>query len=175
MTNAGTAHMGIGEARGENRAEHAAEMAINSSLLETSITGAKGILLNVSGGDDLSLFEVNEVAQAVTAAADPEANIIFGAVVDPLLNDILRVTVVAAGFSGDAADRAQSAGDGVEAQVGPQDVGTAPEARADADAGQEGGGAEGRGAVEPEPEAPRTGADSRGWEDDLELPPFLRR
>ncbi len=175
MTNAGTAHMGIGEARGENRAEHAAEMAINSSLLETSITGAKGILLNVSGGDDLSLFEVNEVAQAVTAAADPEANIIFGAVVDPLLNDILRVTVVAAGFSGDAADRAQSAGDGAEAQFGPQGVGTAPEARADADAGQEGGGAEGRGAVEPEPEAPRTGADSRGWEDDLELPPFLRR
>ena len=73
-------------------------MAVNSSLLETSIDGARGILLNISGGDDLSLFEVNEVAQIVNAAADPEANIIFGAVVDPSLGDSIWVTVVAAGF-----------------------------------------------------------------------------
>jgi cell division protein FtsZ len=98
MTGAGTAHMGIGQARGEERAQKAAAMAINSSLLETSIDGARGILLNVSGGSDLSLFEVNEVAEAINGAADPEANIIFGAVIDEALGDALRVTVVATGF-----------------------------------------------------------------------------
>jgi len=98
MTGAGTAHMGIGVGRGEGRAQQAAEMAVNSSLLETSIEGAQGILLNVSGGPDLSLLEVSEVADVVNQAADPEANIIFGAVVDPALGDQLRVTVVAAGF-----------------------------------------------------------------------------
>ncbi|MBC7293960.1 MAG: cell division protein FtsZ, partial [Thermoleophilia bacterium] len=98
MTGAGTAHMGIGRARGEQRAQKAAEMAVNSSLLETSIQGARGILLNISGGKDLSLYEVNEVAETVNAAADPEANIIFGAVVDESLGDSLWVTVVAAGF-----------------------------------------------------------------------------
>ena len=98
MTGAGTAHMGIGQARGEERAQKAAAMAINSSLLETSIDGARGILLNVSGGSDLSLFEVNEVAEAINGAADPDANIIFGAVIDEALGDCLRVTVVATGF-----------------------------------------------------------------------------
>jgi cell division protein FtsZ len=98
MTGAGTAHMGIGRARGDQRAQKAAEMAVNSSLLETSIEGARGILLNISGGKDLSLHEVNEVAEIINAAADPEANIIFGAVVDESLGDALWVTVVAAGF-----------------------------------------------------------------------------
>jgi cell division protein FtsZ len=98
MTGAGTAHMGIGRGRGEQRAQKAAEMAINSSLLETSIEGARGILLNISGGKDLSLHEVNEVAEIINAAADPEANIIFGAVVDESLGDALWVTVVATGF-----------------------------------------------------------------------------
>ena len=98
MTGAGTAHMGIGRGRGEQRAQKAAEMAINSSLLETSIEGARGILLNISGGTDLSLHEVNEVAEIINAAADPEANIIFGAVVDESLGDCLWVTVVATGF-----------------------------------------------------------------------------
>ena len=107
MTGAGTAHMGIGTARGDQRAQKAAEAAINSQLLETSIEGARGILLNVSGGSDLSLFEVNEVAQAVNQAADSEANIIFGAVVDPALGDSIRVTVVAAGFSGSGRSRVQ--------------------------------------------------------------------
>jgi cell division protein FtsZ len=98
MTGAGTAHMGIGRARGDQRAQKAAEMAVNSSLLETSIEGARGILLNISGGSDLSLYEVNEVAEIINAAADPEANIIFGAVVDETLQDALWVTVVATGF-----------------------------------------------------------------------------
>ncbi len=102
MTGAGTAHMGIGAASGENRAQKAAEMAVNSSLLETSIEGAHGILLNISGPDDLSLYEVNEVAEIVNEAADPDANIIFGAVVRGDLGDQLRVTVVATGFHGAA-------------------------------------------------------------------------
>ena len=98
MTGAGTAHMGIGKARGEGRAQKAAESAVHSSLLETSIDGARGILLNISGGSDLALHEVNEVAGIVNAAADPDANIIFGAVVDPNLGDSIWVTVVATGF-----------------------------------------------------------------------------
>jgi cell division protein FtsZ len=98
MTEAGTAHMGIGVASGEDRAKMAADEAINSSLLETSIDGARGILLNVSGGADLSLFEVHEVAEVVNSAADPDVNIIFGAMVDEGLGDTIRVTVVATGF-----------------------------------------------------------------------------
>ncbi|MCE5253765.1 MAG: cell division protein FtsZ [Actinomycetia bacterium] len=98
MSGAGTAHMGIGRAHGEGRARKAAEMALNSSLLETSIDGARGILLNISGGKEMSLHEVTEVAETVNAAAEPEANIIFGAVVDDSLGDSLWVTVVATGF-----------------------------------------------------------------------------
>ena len=98
MTASGTAHMGIGQAQGVERAKEAAKMAINSSLLESSIEGARGVLLSVSGGKDLSLYEVSEVAEIVNAAADPEANIIFGAVVDESLGDSLWVTVVAVGF-----------------------------------------------------------------------------
>jgi cell division protein FtsZ len=98
MTGAGTAHMGIGHARGEQRGQRAAEMALNSSLLETSIQGARGILLNISGGSDLSLWEINEVAEAISAEAEPDANMIFGAVVDESLTDALWVTVVATGF-----------------------------------------------------------------------------
>jgi cell division protein FtsZ len=98
MSGAGTAHMGIGRARGEGRGQKAAEMALNSSLLETSIEGARGILLNISGGEDMSLHEITEVAETVSAAAEPDANIIFGAVVDKSLGDTLWVTVVATGF-----------------------------------------------------------------------------
>ncbi len=98
MAGAGTAHMGIGRARGEQRAQKAAEMALNSSLLETSIEGARGILLNISGGTEMSLHEITEVAELVNAAAEREANIIFGAVVDESLGDNLWVTVVATGF-----------------------------------------------------------------------------
>jgi cell division protein FtsZ len=104
MTGAGTAHMGIGHARGDGRAQKAAEMALNSSLLETSIHGARGILLNISGGGDLSLYEINEVAEAVAAEAAPDANIIFGAVVDESLTDCLWVTVVATGFDATSDD-----------------------------------------------------------------------
>jgi cell division protein FtsZ len=92
--------MGIGAARGDDRALVAAEGAIASPLLEASIEGAHGVLMNVSGGSDLGLFEIHEAAQLVADAAHPEANIIFGAVIDDALGDEVRVTVIAAGFDG---------------------------------------------------------------------------
>ncbi len=98
MTDAGSSLMGIGQARGEGRAQEAAHSAISSPLLEASIEGARGVLLNIAGGSDLGLFEVNEAANVVTKAAHPDANIIFGAVVDDTLGDEVRVTVIAAGF-----------------------------------------------------------------------------
>jgi cell division protein FtsZ len=100
MSGAGSALMGIGSSRGDNRAVEAAEMAISSPLLEASIDGAHGVLLSISGGSDLGLFEINEAAQLVAEAAHVEANIIFGAVIDDALGDEVRVTVIAAGFDG---------------------------------------------------------------------------
>jgi cell division protein FtsZ len=100
MQGAGSALMGIGSARGEERAMEAATAAISSPLLEASIEGAHGVLLSVSGGSDLGLFEINEAARMVSDAAHPDANIIFGAVIDDTLGDEVRVTVIAAGFDG---------------------------------------------------------------------------
>ena len=100
MHEAGSALMGIGSARGDDRAVEAAERAISSPLLEASIEGAHGVLLSVSGGSDLGLFEINEAARLVSDAAHPDANIIFGAVIDDTLGDEVRVTVIAAGFDG---------------------------------------------------------------------------
>jgi cell division protein FtsZ len=100
MRDAGSALMGIGIAQGENRAAEAARTAVSSPLLEQSIDGATGILLNVTGGSDLGLFEVNEAAEVVTGAADQNANVIFGAVIDESLSDEVRVTVIATGFGG---------------------------------------------------------------------------
>ncbi|HUH16165.1 MAG TPA: cell division protein FtsZ [Gaiellaceae bacterium] len=98
MRDAGSALMGIGVASGENRAAEAARTAVSSPLLEQSVDGATGILLNVTGGTDLGLFEVNEAAEVVTGAADQNANVIFGAVIDESLRDEVRVTVIATGF-----------------------------------------------------------------------------
>jgi cell division protein FtsZ len=100
MSNAGSALMGIGRANGDDRAVVAAEMAVSSPLLEASIDGAHGVLLSISGGSDLGLFEINEAAALVSQAAHAEANIIFGAVIDDALGDEVRVTVIAAGFDG---------------------------------------------------------------------------
>jgi cell division protein FtsZ len=100
MRDAGSALMGIGVARGENRAVEAARAAISSPLLETSLDGATGILLNITGGSDLGLFEVNEAAEVVTSAADSNANVIFGAVIDDAMGDDVRVTAIATGFGG---------------------------------------------------------------------------
>lgn len=98
MKETGSALMGIGTASGDNRAADAARMAISSPLLETSVDGARGVLLNITGGTSLGLFEVNEAAEIISQAVDPEANIIFGAVIDENLNEEVRVTVIATGF-----------------------------------------------------------------------------
>ncbi len=98
MLSTGLAHMGIGKGSGEKRAVEAAKQAISSPLLETSIDGAKGVLLNITGGSNLGLLEVNEAAELISSVADPEANIIFGAVIDEKLQDEIRITVIATGF-----------------------------------------------------------------------------
>ncbi len=98
MEAGGSALMAIGQSNGDNRAQQAAEQAIHSSLLDVSIDGAQGILFNITGGPDLSLYEVNEAAEIIRRTADPDANIIFGAVVDPDMKDGIRITVIATGF-----------------------------------------------------------------------------
>ena len=100
MEGAGSALMGIGSARGENRATRAAELAISSPLLEASIDGAHGVLLSIAGGSDIGLFELQEAAELVAQSAHPDANIIFGTVIDDALGDEVRITVIAAGFEG---------------------------------------------------------------------------
>ena len=98
MLNQGMAHMGIGCASGENRAEDAAKQAIQSPMLETSIEGARGIIINITGGSDMGLHEANTAAELVQRSADPEANIIFGTVIDESMGDELQITVIATGF-----------------------------------------------------------------------------
>jgi cell division protein FtsZ len=98
MLNQGMAHMGVGSASGENRAEDAAKEAIQSPLLETSIEGAKGVIINITGGEDLGLHEVNTAAELVQRSVDPEANIIFGTVTDTSMSDEIKITVIATGF-----------------------------------------------------------------------------
>ncbi|WP_129663266.1 cell division protein FtsZ [Phytoactinopolyspora endophytica] len=141
MSNAGSALMGIGSARGEDRAVAAAEMAISSPLLEASIDGAHGVLLSVSGGSDLGLFEINESANLVSQAAHDEANIIFGAVIDDALGDEVRVTVIAAGFEGGFPPR--------------RELGTVRRSEGQGDA------ANGATQAPPPPEEPKAGDDSR--------------
>ncbi len=101
MYDTGMAHMGIGRASGENRAEEAAKAAINSPLLESSIEGARGVLLNITGGNDLGMFEVNTACELVQKSIDPDANIIFGVVIDEEMGDEISVTVIATGFDKD--------------------------------------------------------------------------
>jgi cell division protein FtsZ len=111
MRDAGSALMGIGSASGENRAAEAARIAVSSPLLEASIEGATGILLNVTGDSDIGLFEVNDAAEVVTGAADQNANVIFGAVIDDSVGDEVRVTVIATGFGGQARRRRRREGE----------------------------------------------------------------
>ncbi|WP_369137695.1 cell division protein FtsZ [Modestobacter versicolor] len=119
MSGAGSALMGIGSARGDNRALLAAEQAIASPLLEASMEGAHGVLLSISGGSDLGLFEINEAASLVSDAAHPDANIIFGAVIDDALGDEVRVTVIAAGFDGGKPSNRKDAGTTTLATAAP--------------------------------------------------------
>ena len=133
MRDAGSALMGIGKARGENRALEAARMAVSSPLLEASIDGARGVLLTIAGGSDLGLYEVNEAAEIIAQAADSEANIIFGAVIDDALGDEVKVTVIAAGFSESPQSAAPAGGGGVlrpleRREPAPQPAAPAPTA-----------------------------------------------
>jgi cell division protein FtsZ len=130
MSNAGSALMGIGVASGENRAAEAARTAVSSPLLEASIEGATGILLNITGGTEIGLFEVNEAAEVVTSAADQNANVIFGAVIDESLKDEVRVTVIATGFGGAARRRRREARDVADVPV-PAAVGRGFDTRED--------------------------------------------
>ncbi len=121
MRDAGSALMGIGVASGENRAAEAARTAVSSPLLEQSVDGATGILLNVTGGTELGLFEVNEAAEVVTGAADQNANVIFGAVIDDSLGDEVRVTVIATGFGAQRRRRRIEAAQPAAAMAGGDD------------------------------------------------------
>jgi cell division protein FtsZ len=120
MREAGSALMGIGIASGDNRAAEAARAAVSSPLLESSIEGATGILLNITGGPDIGLFEVNEAAEVVTSAADANANIIFGAVIDEAMGEEVRVTVIATGFGGGRRRRRASAETPVSVPSSPE-------------------------------------------------------
>jgi cell division protein FtsZ len=171
MSGAGSALMGIGSARGEDRSIVAAEMAISSPLLEASMDGAHGVLISISGGSDLGLFEINEAAQLVADAAHPDANIIFGAVIDDALGDEVRVTVIGAGFDGGApAHKRFEPRRQVEPEPEPEPVYEAPVRQEPARA------------AEPrytpttptpaaQPERPRR---TVVFEDDLDVPDFLK-
>src|SRR5438309_540255 len=158
MTSAGSALMGIGHGEGENRAAEAARQAIMSPLLEQSIDGARGVLFTITGGPDLALFEVNEAAEIIHAAADPEANIIFGAVIDERMGGEVKISVIATAF-----EQARP----LRRLEGPTYKRQAPsvEQRSAAMATP----------VAPAPAAPRPEEHKKYAADDLEVPSFLRR
>ncbi len=170
MQGAGSALMGIGSARGGSRALDAAEMAISSPLLEASIDGAHGVLISVQGGSDLGLFEINEAARMVTDAAHPEANVIFGAVIDDALGDEVRVTVIAAGFDGGAPGPART----------PTRRPREADAVVDLPAGRETAGVTTKSRPKPTrvaestPPAPRPTVTFDDLDDDLDVPDFLK-
>ena len=126
MKNAGFAHMGVGHAAGKGKAEEAARMAVASPLMETSINGARGVLINITGSEDMGLDDIESAASLVQEAAHPEANIIFGASFDPSMEDEIRVTVIATGFDENAAAAAPAAG-AAAAPVRPVAVGSKPQ------------------------------------------------
>ncbi|HLS32261.1 MAG TPA: cell division protein FtsZ, partial [Brevibacterium sp.] len=175
MQNAGTALMGIGSATGEDRSVQAAEAAIASPLLEASIEGAHGVLFYVQGGSDLGIFEVNEAARLVQEAAHPEANIIFGAVIDDNIGDECRITVIAAGFDTPASETqdARPLGRAEErpavAEAAYDDEPAAEETQEEAPAA--------RPAQERSPDVPRSLPDetpTRYDNSDLDIPDFLK-
>jgi cell division protein FtsZ len=172
MSDAGSALMGIGSARGEHRAAVAAESAVSSPLLEASIEGARGVLLSIAGGSDLGLFEINEAAGLVADAVHPDANIIFGAVIDDALGDEVRVTVIAAGFDGGEPKMRDTTQPSLlkDVEPVPADVAAPPTAQS---------------YLDPDPflDAPRDGAGNvtvpadpmpTEYGDDLDVPDFLR-
>ncbi|GAA1523419.1 cell division protein FtsZ [Nocardioides humi] len=193
MSNAGSALMGIGSARGEDRALAAAEMAISSPLLEASIDGAHGVLLSIAGGSDLGIFEINEAAAMVADAVHADANIIFGTIIDDALGDEVRVTVIAAGFDGglpkrreDSAVRRPQAQQSPPAQQG-RSAAPAAQQRRDESSAAPGRGAPAREPApasepqsDPQSEPQPVGARSKPAPmqfddgDDLDVPDFLK-
>jgi cell division protein FtsZ len=186
MANAGSALMGIGSARGEDRAVAAAEMAVSSPLLEASIDGAHGVLLSIAGGSDLGLFEINEAAALVSQSAHPEANIIFGATIDDALGDEVRVTVIAAGFDGGQPKRRESDSGfkRTQAQQTQEETRRAAQAvateKTKSDGQPEarpqpvGAGVQRQQATTPAPSAPREPRPMQFDDDDLDIPDFLK-
>ncbi|WOF21837.1 cell division protein FtsZ [Microbacterium betulae] len=181
MQGAGSALMGIGSARGADRAIKAAELAVESPLLEASIEGAHGVLLSVQGGSNLGIFEINDAAQLVKEAAHPEANIIFGTVIDDTLGDEVRVTVIAAGFDG-GEPQSRVEVPAFSGRAEPQKPTSPPVAGVSGDARKP---AESDGAAKPERESvpvaaagpvlpDSSGFDSAFGEDDLDIPDFLK-
>ena len=126
MKNAGYAHMGVGHAAGKGKAEEAARMAVASPLMETSINGARGVLINITGSEDMGLDDIESAASLVQEAAHPEANIIFGASFDPSMEDEIRVTVIATGFD-ESAPSAAPAASSAAAPVRPVSVSSKPQ------------------------------------------------
>jgi cell division protein FtsZ len=203
MSNAGSALMGIGSARGEDRARAAAEMAVSSPLLEASIDGAHGVLLSIAGGSDLGLFEVSAAANLIQSAAHEDANIIFGTVIDDALGDEVRVTVIAAGFEGgqpprrlpgvsrqadmratlqrtpSASEGAGIAAPAVNGERQPVSVGAGSGSQPAGAGSGPGGpsttdGGNGRSPVEPPAPTPFRSAPTGPDEDDLDVPDFLK-
>jgi cell division protein FtsZ len=175
LTNAGSALMGIGAASGENRAEEAARTAISSPLLEASIEGARGLLLSVAGGSDLGLHEANRAAETITKAAHPEANIIFGAVIDDALGDECRVTVIAAGFDKFApAERRAAYTFRQELPVGLEEPSTEEDEEIPVPSLLRGEEEDEEDLFQPAP-TPAGGASFEEQGDDLDIPDFLKR
>ena len=169
MKDTGFAHMGIGRASGETRAEEAAKKAIHSPLLETTIEGAKGVILNVTGGADLGILEVKTAAELVEEAADKDANIIIGAIVDESLGDEIQITVIATGFKGNApAQEEESSFDSFLSRFGN---GGASKGSATASPA---GGARSTSANAAAAK-PSAGAFGKLSDDDIDVPVFLRK
>ena len=178
MQGAGSALMGIGSARGADRAIKAAEIAVSSPLLEASIEGAHGVLLSIQGGSNLGIFEINDAAKLVQEAVHPEANIIFGAVIDDTLGDEVRVTVIAAGFDGgEPAVRPATPSRGHEPIEQTREIPAAPAAVAYSQPA-----AAPEAVAQPVAEEPRQPSyvpaarddDFGGFDDDLDVPEFLK-
>lgn len=173
MKDAGSALMGIGKGSGENRAVEAAKAAINSPLLEMSIDGAKGILFTVSGGSDLGMYEVTEAASVITQAADPNAKIIFGTVLDEALGDEVKVTVIATGFTGQQLKRKEIDVKELKAQTKLETEAIAKDAKP---TNEEEPMSPSRKYARPLPETSKKQEQAKTDEDDeLEIPAFIRK
>jgi cell division protein FtsZ len=169
MSGAGTALMGIGSARGEGRSLKAAEIAINSPLLEASMEGAHGVLMSIAGGSDLGLFEINEAASLVQDAAHQDANIIFGTVIDDSLGDEVRVTVIAAGFDAAGAGRKPVVGGGAGEKGGAHRIESAKAGKLSSTL------FEPVDAVSVPVHTNGATLNIGGDDDDVDVPPFMRR